>query len=170
MTVTEMMRRDWDARARRNAFHYIASWKQKWDLQSFLASGEKDYEALVAPILERCGVRSAGDVMIELGCGAGRMTRSFARRGVRLYPGIPARFAAGWCIFVSIQRERKTDDELARPVCLGRRRCVVVGAAGVAQPGDCQNDGFRSSGCWEKLAWRSDRSSTNRVCGPFGGW
>lgn len=84
MTVTEMMRRDWDERARRNAFHYIASWKQKWDLQSFLASGEKDYEALVAPVMERCGVRAAGEMMIELGCGAGRMTRSFARRYKRV--------------------------------------------------------------------------------------
>src|SRR5258708_39796981 len=73
-----MMRRDWDDRARRNAFHYIASWKQKWDLQSFLASGEKDYAALVAPVLERCGVPAAGGVMIGLGCGAGRVTRSFA--------------------------------------------------------------------------------------------
>lgn len=79
VTVTEMMRKDWDERARRNAFHYIASWKQKWDLQGFLASGEKDYAALVAPVLKRCGVPVVGEVMIELGCGAGRMTRSFAR-------------------------------------------------------------------------------------------
>ena len=80
MNLTEMMRRDWDERARRNAFHYIASWKQKWDVQSFLASGEKDYAALVAPVLQRCGVPTAGEVLIELGCGAGRMTHSFARR------------------------------------------------------------------------------------------
>lgn len=80
MNVTEMMRRDWDERARRNAFHYIASWKQEWDVESFLASGESDYTTLVAPVLERCKVPATGEVMIEVGCGAGRMTRSFARR------------------------------------------------------------------------------------------
>jgi SAM-dependent methyltransferase len=79
VTLTQMMRRDWDERARRNAFYYIASWKQKWDLHSFLVSGEKDYEELVAPVLERCGLCAAGEVMIELGCGAGRMTCTFAR-------------------------------------------------------------------------------------------
>lgn len=33
------MRRDWDERARKNAFHYIAGWNQTWDEQSFFASG-----------------------------------------------------------------------------------------------------------------------------------
>lgn len=75
-----MMRRDWDERARRNAFHYIASWQKEWDVESFLNSGEEDYSKLVAPVLERCGVPTTGKLMIELGCGAGRMTRSFARR------------------------------------------------------------------------------------------
>lgn len=84
MNVREMMRRDWDDRAQRNAFHYIASWKQDWDIDSFLASGEDDYETLVSPILERCGVPTNGDVMVELGCGAGRMTRSFGRQYKRI--------------------------------------------------------------------------------------
>jgi len=53
VNVKEMMRRDWDARARRDAFHYIASWKQDWDINSFLASGESDYLTLVSPMLER---------------------------------------------------------------------------------------------------------------------
>jgi len=77
---TETMRRDWDDRARKNAFHYIASWREEWDLASFLASGEEDYSRLVPPVLERCGIPTTGQVMVELGCGAGRMTRSFARR------------------------------------------------------------------------------------------
>ena len=79
MNTREMMRRDWDDRAKRNAFHYIASWKEGWDVKSFLASGESDYATLVAPVLERCNVPATGKVMVELGCGTGRMTRSFAR-------------------------------------------------------------------------------------------
>ena len=80
MNVSEMMRRDWDDRARRDAFHYIASWKQDWSIESFLASGEKDYATLVSPVLERCGISVNGEVMVELGCGAGRMTSNFGRR------------------------------------------------------------------------------------------
>ena len=79
------MRRDWDKRARKNAFHYIASWRKEWDLESFLASGEDDVERLVVPVLSRRGVATAGKRMLELGCGAGRMTRSFARRFEQVY-------------------------------------------------------------------------------------
>jgi SAM-dependent methyltransferase len=79
------MRGDWDARAQKNAFHYIASWRKEWDLVSFLASGEEDVERLVVPVLLRCGLPAAGRRMLELGCGAGRMTRSFARRFGQVY-------------------------------------------------------------------------------------
>jgi SAM-dependent methyltransferase len=84
VNVREMMRRDWDDRARRDAFHYIASWKKDWNIDSFLASGGKDYAALVSPVLKRCGISANGEVMVELGCGAGRMTPSFARRYSRV--------------------------------------------------------------------------------------
>jgi SAM-dependent methyltransferase len=79
------MRQDWDDRARKNAFHYIASWRKEWDLESFLASGEDDVERLVDPMLSRCGLPATGKRMLELGCGAGRMTRSFARRFGQVY-------------------------------------------------------------------------------------
>jgi ubiquinone/menaquinone biosynthesis C-methylase UbiE len=80
------MRRDWDERARKNAFHYIASWRKDWDLPSFLKSGEEDYAKFVAPVLERCKISTTGRVMAELGCGAGRMTPNFAQR----YEGVLA--------------------------------------------------------------------------------
>jgi len=79
------MRHDWDARARKNAFHYIASWRKDWDLPSFLASGEADIERLVVPALSRCGLPVTGKRMLELGCGAGRMTHGFARRFAQVY-------------------------------------------------------------------------------------
>jgi SAM-dependent methyltransferase len=80
-----LMRRDWDERARKDAFHYIASWRKGWDVESFLCSGEQDYQRLVAPTMERCGIIPGGRSMLELGCGAGRMTGSFARRWERAY-------------------------------------------------------------------------------------
>ena len=79
-SVTKAMRSDWDERARKNAFHYIASWRREWDDDSFFASGEEDFARLVAPVLQRCGLPASGRAMLELGCGAGRMTHSFALR------------------------------------------------------------------------------------------
>jgi SAM-dependent methyltransferase len=84
-SVTKIMSRDWDARARKNAFHYIASWRKEWDLESFIGSGEEDFERLVVPVLARCGLPATGKSMLELGCGAGRMTASFAKRFERVY-------------------------------------------------------------------------------------
>jgi ubiquinone/menaquinone biosynthesis C-methylase UbiE len=77
------MREDWDTRARKNAFYYIASWRQDWNEATFFQSGEDDYEKFVAGILNRHAI-PASSMMLELGCGAGRMTRSFAQRFTRV--------------------------------------------------------------------------------------
>ena len=53
MKLAESMRQDWDERARKDAFHYIASWRQDWTEESFFQSGEEHYECLVAPVLGR---------------------------------------------------------------------------------------------------------------------
>jgi ubiquinone/menaquinone biosynthesis C-methylase UbiE len=74
----DTMRRDWDERARRDAFLYIASWRKDWDEVSFFESGKQDYLRLVHPILQKLQFEAACKSMAELGCGAGRMTRSFA--------------------------------------------------------------------------------------------
>jgi SAM-dependent methyltransferase len=77
MGFAESMRRDWDERARKDAFYYIASWRKDWDPSAFLASGEEDYQRLVAPVLERFGFLPQSMTVLEFGCGAGRMTSSF---------------------------------------------------------------------------------------------
>jgi SAM-dependent methyltransferase len=82
---TDLMRQDWDERARKDAFHYIASWRKDWTPESFFQSGEEDYERLVAAVFNRIGWDPTGEAMLELGCGAGRMTRSFARRFSQVY-------------------------------------------------------------------------------------
>lgn len=80
----ESMRRDWDERARRDAFFYIASWKKDWKEESFLESGEEDYQRLIADTLAPFDFNPAGKSALELGCGAGRMTASLARRFARV--------------------------------------------------------------------------------------
>lgn len=82
--IAQSMQRDWDDRARKDAYFYIASWNKDWDEQSFLRSGEDDYFRLVQPALDRNNFATAGKSMLELGCGAGRMTRSFADRFARV--------------------------------------------------------------------------------------
>jgi SAM-dependent methyltransferase len=83
--TTDLMRQDWDERARKDAFHYIASWRKDWSPESFFRSGEEDYQRLVAPFFDRLRWEPQGKSILELGCGAGRMTRSFAHRFSRVY-------------------------------------------------------------------------------------
>lgn len=74
------MRRDWNERARKDAFHYIASWKDDWIEENFFASGEADYRQFVESALAQLRLAPGESLMAELGCGAGRMTRAFAKR------------------------------------------------------------------------------------------
>ena len=73
-----------DVTQSKNAFHFIASWRREWNLDSFLDSGEEDFERLVVPTLARCGIPAMGGTIVELGCGAGRMTGSFGQRFARV--------------------------------------------------------------------------------------
>ena len=66
------MRQDWDNRARRNASHYIASWRKDWDLPSFLVSGEEDVASVADAMLTRCGLATAGNSITQIGCGTKR--------------------------------------------------------------------------------------------------
>src|SRR3984957_14258005 len=80
VNTADLMRQDWDERAGKGDFHYIASWRMDWTPETFFQSGEEDYDRLVAPVFKRLGWDPQGKTMLELGCGAGRMTRSFAQR------------------------------------------------------------------------------------------
>ena len=68
---------------RRIPLHCVLA--QRLDPESFFESGEEDYELLVAPVFDRYRWQAQGKAMLELGCGAGRMTRSFAQRFSRVY-------------------------------------------------------------------------------------
>jgi ubiquinone/menaquinone biosynthesis C-methylase UbiE len=84
MSLAELMRRDWDKRASKDAYFYIASWRNNWDEASFLQSGEEDYQRFVMPVFERYQISPRDKTMLELGSGTGRMTRSFAQRFSRV--------------------------------------------------------------------------------------
>lgn len=80
MTIAEQMRRDWDERARKDSFRYIYSDVPIDSPEAFFQSGETDYGRFVEPVLAQLEFNPASRTVLELGCGVGRMTRSFARR------------------------------------------------------------------------------------------
>jgi SAM-dependent methyltransferase len=78
------MGRFWDARAREDALYFIDSTRAYGDddVESFWADGERTIDG----ILELVGARlRSGDVVLDLGCGVGRLTRALAQRTAHVH-------------------------------------------------------------------------------------
>lgn len=77
----EKMRRDWDQRARENARHYVDNSRTDWSDQEFFAAGD---QAIAQDVLTDTtniyqGRDPAAMRVLEIGCGAGRLTRALAK-------------------------------------------------------------------------------------------
>jgi SAM-dependent methyltransferase len=79
--LLERMRRDWDERARENARYYVATGKQQWTDEEFFRSGESHVrEQILNDMINICqGADPRQMRVLEIGCGAGRVTRALAR-------------------------------------------------------------------------------------------
>jgi cyclopropane fatty-acyl-phospholipid synthase-like methyltransferase len=77
----EKMRADWDQRARENARHYVNTANTQWTDEEFFASGERTVaEEILTDMGNICqGKPPAGMRVLEIGCGAGRVTRALAK-------------------------------------------------------------------------------------------
>jgi len=77
----EKMRRDWDDRARENARYYVDTARQDWTDEEFFRSGEQTVaEEILTDMINICqGKDPATMRVLEIGCGAGRVTRALAR-------------------------------------------------------------------------------------------
>ena len=77
----EKMRRDWDERARENARFYVNTERTDWTDHEFFASGEQTVrEEILTDMTNICQGKLPSDMrVIEIGCGAGRITRALAR-------------------------------------------------------------------------------------------
>jgi SAM-dependent methyltransferase len=75
------MRQDWDRRAHENARHYVATGQREWSDEEFFESGEKELqEQILTDLGSICqGQDPKAMKVLEIGCGAGRMTRALAR-------------------------------------------------------------------------------------------
>jgi len=77
----EKMRRDWDDRARENARYYVDTARQDWTDEEFFQSGERTVaEEIRTDMINICQGKDPSTMrVLEIGCGAGRVTRALAR-------------------------------------------------------------------------------------------
>jgi ubiquinone/menaquinone biosynthesis C-methylase UbiE len=76
----ELMRREWDERARENARFYVNTEREDWTDQDFFASGERTVaEEILTDMTNICQGKDPKQMkVIEIGCGAGRITRALS--------------------------------------------------------------------------------------------
>src|SRR5579863_9130099 len=76
----EKMRRDWDERARENARYYVSTGKKDWTDEEFFRSGEQTVsEEIRTDMINICQGKDPKQMrVLEIGCGAGRITRALA--------------------------------------------------------------------------------------------
>src|SRR5664279_3004938 len=74
------MRREWDRRARENARHYVVTGQPQWTDEEFFQSGRIQMEEeILNDLANVCQGRDPKDMrVLEIGCGAGRVTRPLA--------------------------------------------------------------------------------------------
>jgi 2-polyprenyl-3-methyl-5-hydroxy-6-metoxy-1,4-benzoquinol methylase len=77
----ERMKRDWDERARENARHYVNTARTDWTDEEFFASGERTVaEEILTDMTNICQGKPPKEMkVLEIGCGAGRVTRALGR-------------------------------------------------------------------------------------------
>lgn len=83
----EKMRQDWDQRARENARYYVNTANPDWTDEEFFASGERTLaEEILTDMTNICQGRDPRQMrVLEIGCGAGRVTRALARMFGEVY-------------------------------------------------------------------------------------
>lgn len=74
------MERDWDQRARENARFYVATERADWSDEEFFRSGQKTVaDEILTDMINICQGKDPKQMrVLEIGCGAGRVTRALA--------------------------------------------------------------------------------------------
>jgi SAM-dependent methyltransferase len=75
------MRLDWDERAKENARFYVATGNENWSDEEFFASGQLTVaEEILTDMENICQGKDPKQMrVLEIGCGAGRVTRALAK-------------------------------------------------------------------------------------------
>ena len=79
--LAEKMRADWDERARQNARHYVATGNKEWSDEEFYQSGDLTVKhEILTDMTNICQGKDPKQMkVLEIGCGAGRITRALAK-------------------------------------------------------------------------------------------
>jgi len=83
----QKMQREWDERARENARFYVNTERQDWTDAEFFESGERTVsEEILTDMINICqGEDPRHMTVLEIGCGAGRVTRALAHLFGQVY-------------------------------------------------------------------------------------
>jgi len=78
--ISARMRHDWDQRARENARYYIVDSNSAWSEDEFYALGQMTLkDDILNDMYNICQGKEPSDMrVLEIGCGAGRVTRALA--------------------------------------------------------------------------------------------
>src|SRR5215472_1382441 len=81
LRLTARMRSEWNDRARKNARFYINNASAEWTDEEFFRTGEENVEEHILTDMHNICQGMAPQEMniLEIGCGAGRLTRALAR-------------------------------------------------------------------------------------------
>lgn len=107
MTIEEQLKKmaeDWDARARENARYYVNTGREEWTDEEFFASGRRTVEEeILTDMINICQGREPSQMrVLEIGCGAGRVTRALSEM-----------FGEVWAVDVSAEMIARAGQALA---------------------------------------------------------
>ena len=74
------LKEEWNRRAKKDAFRYVSAFRKDWDEESFYRWGEIQTRIVIDRFFESLGVDPSSLKALEIGCGAGRMSRALASR------------------------------------------------------------------------------------------
>jgi ubiquinone/menaquinone biosynthesis C-methylase UbiE len=85
--IASKMRTEWDERARENARFYVNTASTEWSDDEFFETGERNIEQYILTDMGNICQGKPPEQMsvLEIGCGAGRLTRALARVFGRVY-------------------------------------------------------------------------------------
>lgn len=81
MSNNDVMEKQWDDRAKENAYHWVMSNKSEWNKDEYYKSGMESIERYVLPHLQTNGIareQFARYHVLDIGCGTGRLCRALA--------------------------------------------------------------------------------------------
>jgi ubiquinone/menaquinone biosynthesis C-methylase UbiE len=78
--LLKKMQQDWDDRARENARYYVATGRKDWTAEEFFRSGRQTVkEEILTDMINICQGQDPRQMRaLEIGCGAGRVTRALS--------------------------------------------------------------------------------------------